>query len=241
MGHDRHSAPGPGGRERSDRLRCERRLHRLPGSPVRRRRIGKGGLAVEQGQKPLSVVITAGQRGDSPQSEPVLEAIRVPRFGRGRPRGARTGWGPTRRTTLVVTGSTRGNAVSRRPSRSRPTRSAIVRSPAHEAADRRSSTTPTARYPPEAQAPGPPQAAHLGRFLRPAGATALGQRGAMRPTSGPRACGEFTRGEPPMNPAVIGVGGTPSMECPLATSAEASGVTSAESGAAVQPAASTVR
>ncbi|MFD3729841.1 IS5 family transposase [Streptomyces sp. NPDC058671] len=43
-------------------------------------------LAVEQGQKPLSVVITAGQRGDSPQFEPVLEAIRVPRMGLGRPR-----------------------------------------------------------------------------------------------------------------------------------------------------------
>ncbi|MGC0327016.1 transposase [Streptomyces sp. SAI-170] len=43
-------------------------------------------LAVEQRQKPLSVVITAGQRGDSPQFEPVLEAIRVPRLGRGRPR-----------------------------------------------------------------------------------------------------------------------------------------------------------
>jgi transposase len=34
----------------------------------------------------LSVVITAGQRGDSPQFEPVLEAIRVPRLGLGRPR-----------------------------------------------------------------------------------------------------------------------------------------------------------
>ncbi|MFB7853609.1 IS5 family transposase [Streptomyces sp. NPDC056053] len=43
-------------------------------------------LAVEQGQKPLSVVITAGQRGDSPQFEPVLETIRVPRLGLGRPR-----------------------------------------------------------------------------------------------------------------------------------------------------------
>ncbi|SOE53455.1 Transposase [Streptomyces sp. OV198] len=43
-------------------------------------------LAVEQGQKPLSVLITAGQRGDSPQFEPVLEAIRVPRLGCGRPR-----------------------------------------------------------------------------------------------------------------------------------------------------------
>ncbi|GGR04692.1 IS5 family transposase [Streptomyces pilosus] len=43
-------------------------------------------LAVKQGQKPLSVVITAGQRGDSPQFEPVLDAIRVPRLGPGRPR-----------------------------------------------------------------------------------------------------------------------------------------------------------
>ena len=43
-------------------------------------------LAVEPGQKPLSVVITAGQRGDSPQFEPVLKAVRVPRFGPGRPR-----------------------------------------------------------------------------------------------------------------------------------------------------------
>ncbi|WP_417198984.1 transposase [Streptomyces stelliscabiei] len=31
-------------------------------------------------------MITAGQRGDSPQFEPVLEAIRVPRLGPGRPR-----------------------------------------------------------------------------------------------------------------------------------------------------------
>jgi hypothetical protein len=32
------------------------------------------------------VVITAGQRGDSPQFEPVLEAIWVPRLGAGGPR-----------------------------------------------------------------------------------------------------------------------------------------------------------
>ncbi|WP_374214029.1 IS5 family transposase [Streptomyces sp. A3M-1-3] len=43
-------------------------------------------LAVEQAQKPMSIVITAGQRGDSPQFEPVLENIRVPRIGPGRPR-----------------------------------------------------------------------------------------------------------------------------------------------------------
>lgn len=43
-------------------------------------------LAVEQGQKPVSIVVTAGQRGDSPQFEPMLEKVRVPRFGPGRPR-----------------------------------------------------------------------------------------------------------------------------------------------------------
>lgn len=43
-------------------------------------------LACEQGQKPLSLLVTAGQRGDSPQFEPVLEAIRVPKAGGGRPR-----------------------------------------------------------------------------------------------------------------------------------------------------------
>jgi transposase len=43
-------------------------------------------LACEQGQKPLAVIITAGQRGDSPQFIPVLRKIRVARIGGGRPR-----------------------------------------------------------------------------------------------------------------------------------------------------------
>ncbi|MYS79595.1 IS5 family transposase [Streptomyces sp. SID5474] len=43
-------------------------------------------LACEQGQKPLSVLVTAGQRGDSPQFAAVLDGIRVPRIGPGRPR-----------------------------------------------------------------------------------------------------------------------------------------------------------
>lgn len=43
-------------------------------------------LATEQGQKPLSLLITAGHRHDSPQFRPVLERIRVPRTGPGRPR-----------------------------------------------------------------------------------------------------------------------------------------------------------
>lgn len=43
-------------------------------------------LACEQRQKPLSIVVTAGQRGDSPQFQAVLKDIRVPRQGQGRPR-----------------------------------------------------------------------------------------------------------------------------------------------------------
>ena len=38
-------------------------------------------LACEQGQRPLSLLVTAGQRGDSPQFAAVLEGIRVPRAG----------------------------------------------------------------------------------------------------------------------------------------------------------------
>ncbi|MGC4749748.1 IS5 family transposase [Micromonospora sp. DT201] len=43
-------------------------------------------LACEQGQKVLSIIVTAGHRGDSPQFIPVLRRIRVTRLGVGRPR-----------------------------------------------------------------------------------------------------------------------------------------------------------
>ncbi len=43
-------------------------------------------LACEQGHRPLSLLITAGQRGDSPQFAGVLDRIRVARHGSGRPR-----------------------------------------------------------------------------------------------------------------------------------------------------------
>lgn len=43
-------------------------------------------LACEQGRKPLAIVITGGQRGDSPQFIPVLGKVRVKRLGGGRPR-----------------------------------------------------------------------------------------------------------------------------------------------------------
>jgi transposase len=43
-------------------------------------------LACEQGRRVLSVVLTGGQRGDSPQFTAVLDRIRVARIGPGRPR-----------------------------------------------------------------------------------------------------------------------------------------------------------
>ena len=43
-------------------------------------------LSCEQGRKLMSLVLTGGQRGDSPQFIAVLERIRVPRLGSGRPR-----------------------------------------------------------------------------------------------------------------------------------------------------------
>jgi transposase len=43
-------------------------------------------LACEQGRKPLAILLTGGQRGDSPQFTRVLARIRVPRPDGGRPR-----------------------------------------------------------------------------------------------------------------------------------------------------------
>jgi putative transposase of IS4/5 family DUF4096/DDE family transposase len=100
-------------------------------------------LAVEQGQKPMSIVITAGQRGDSPQFEPVLEKVRVPRIGPGRPRvrprrvRAEKAYA-SRRTALTCSA-----AESAAPSPTRPTRHATARSSAPAAADHHVSTRPT--------------------------------------------------------------------------------------------------
>ncbi|GHE98590.1 IS5 family transposase [Streptomyces fumanus] len=55
------------------------------------------------------MLISAGQRGDSPQFEPVLEAIRVPRLGRGRPRRR-----PDRVRAADVYGSRRNRSYLRR-------------------------------------------------------------------------------------------------------------------------------
>jgi transposase len=70
-----------------------RRDHLVPGEPadhaLGRSRGGwttKLHLACEQGRKLMSLLLTGGQRGDSPQFIAVLERIRVPRTGAGRAR-----------------------------------------------------------------------------------------------------------------------------------------------------------
>jgi transposase len=91
-------------------------------------------LACEQGRKPLSVLITAGQCGDSPQFAAVLDRITVPRRGPGRPRTHRTGSWPTRPTAPRPTGPTCASAGSSARSPSRTTRPPTGESSAPRAA-----------------------------------------------------------------------------------------------------------
>lgn len=91
-----HDQPRPPARRRRPPPpRAAGRATRQPrASRAGRSRVGRsrGGwttkihLACEQGRGPLSLVVTAGQRGDSPQFTVVLGQIRVPRLGPGRPR-----------------------------------------------------------------------------------------------------------------------------------------------------------
>jgi transposase len=91
--HDRSGAPARGrGSEKGD-LQAEP-PGGIAGTEPEDHALGRsrGGLTTklhlgcEQGRKPLSIVLTAGQRGDSPQFVPVLTGIRVPRPAGGRPR-----------------------------------------------------------------------------------------------------------------------------------------------------------
>jgi hypothetical protein len=109
-------------------------------------------LAVEQGQKPLALIVTAGQRGDSPQFTVVLDAVSVSRPG-GRPGPARTGSWPTRPTGRARTALTCGAAGSRPRSPSSPTASATARTRAARAAGRpRSTRKPTSSATPSSAA-----------------------------------------------------------------------------------------
>ena len=95
-------------------------------------------LAVDQGQKPLAVIVTGGQ-GDSPQFIPVLEKIRVPRLHGGLHQTG-TGSSGTRRTGRAPTGSTCAAPGSAAPSPRRRTSSRTGRRRAAQAAARTPST-----------------------------------------------------------------------------------------------------
>lgn len=83
-------------------------------------------LACEQGQRPLSVLITARQRGDSPQFVAVLEAIRVPRLGAVVLAYVRCGCGGTGPTRPGPTAPICAGGASGAPSRNRPIRQGIA-------------------------------------------------------------------------------------------------------------------
>ncbi|EMF29078.1 transposase IS4 family protein [Streptomyces gancidicus BKS 13-15] len=102
--------PGPGRRRRGHRLAGPDRLHHRPRPPARRRHRPKRGnqrpdepddhalgrsrgglttkvhLACDGKGRPLALLVTPGQRHDSVCARILLERIRVPRSGLGRPR-----------------------------------------------------------------------------------------------------------------------------------------------------------
>ncbi|MGJ5827199.1 transposase [Streptomyces ossamyceticus] len=102
--------PGPGRRSQRHRLAGPDRLHHRPRPLARRRHRPKRGnhhsdepddhtlgrsrgglttkihLACDGKGRPLAILLTPGQRHDSVCARPLLERIRVPRIGLGRPR-----------------------------------------------------------------------------------------------------------------------------------------------------------
>lgn len=81
-------------------------------------------LAVEQGQKPMSIVITAGQRGDSLSSRSSRVASGCPDRGRADREPFPSGCAQIRRTPPARTAPTCADVASDAPSQTRPTRSA---------------------------------------------------------------------------------------------------------------------
>ena len=93
-----------------------------------------------RGQKPLAIVITAGQRGDSPQFQAVLEAHPGPPPGaRAAPHPAGPGAGGQGLRHLAPTAATCGGGRSPAPSRKKATRSATARNAAAPGAARQHS------------------------------------------------------------------------------------------------------
>lgn len=108
-------APGKGADQKPSAGWGGHRTQRPRPRPVTRRAEHELHLACEQGQRPLSMLVTAGQAGDSPQFTAVLDGIRVPRQGSGR---ARTRLGPGRQGVQHAA-VTRGTSLPGRPARDR--------------------------------------------------------------------------------------------------------------------------
>ncbi|GCE01054.1 hypothetical protein EHYA_08793 [Embleya hyalina] len=168
-----YQASVPSGDEKHDHAGPGRRLHRVPRSSAcgRGRKRGElqkelpGGLftrpgdrgpgrsrgefttkphpAVEQGQMPMAIVVTAGQRGDSPQFEPVPKKVLVPSSRRVGHASAPIGSARTRRTPPARTVLTCAAAESAAPSPTWPTKHATAGSSAPAAADHRASNRST--------------------------------------------------------------------------------------------------
>lgn len=89
MGHQRRfdGRAGPSARGRS-----EKKGGAVPATAAEAIGRSRGGLstkihlAVDRRGRPLSIVLTPGQAGDNPQLLPVLDAVRIPGPGPGRPR-----------------------------------------------------------------------------------------------------------------------------------------------------------
>ena len=94
-------------------------------------------LACEQGRKPLVFVVTAGQRGDSPQFTVVLERIRVSRVG---------SWRARCRPDRVLADKAYSSRANRRYLRRRGIRATIAQ-PRDQAAHRRAKGSAGGRPP----------------------------------------------------------------------------------------------
>jgi hypothetical protein len=158
LGGDRHRAADPGGRVGPDHLGDQRGLHdhrahqHAAGARSTPQKESAGGvtpepadhalgrsrggfttkihLACEQGQNVMSLLLTAGQRGDSPQFQNVLDKINVPRMGAGRPRTRPERVRADKAYNSRANRAYLADAASPRPSPSPPTRSATARTAA---------------------------------------------------------------------------------------------------------------
>jgi hypothetical protein len=95
--------------------------------------------------RPMSLIVTPGQRADCTQFKPVPQKIRVPKPGPGRPARSPTASPPTRPTATDPAVSTCGAGASGTRSRRRPTARPPAYAKAHAAGGRPASTKSSTR------------------------------------------------------------------------------------------------